>query len=618
MAALNVDSIPAELKSKRQWLLWRWEYVQDDEGERITKPPYRPCGSPAATDDPTTWVTFEEAVAAHKTKEFSGIGFVLTSVNGFVGVDLDHVRDPATGETKEWAQDIVNRLDSYTEISPSGTGLRIFVYGALPSKGRKRGDFEFYESGRYLTVTGEHLHGTSWTIAARHQELADIHLEIFGQLNRVGDSGDWTEPEALSDLNDDELLKLAFSARNGTATERLYKGDTSGYYSASEADLALCSRLAFFVFRDIGRIDRLFRASGLYRLKWDRPTGSSTYGDITIRRALDNMKDFSNSEEDRSDSQQPTAVFETTQTARGFQLTSLSDLLAEPPEEHQFIWADILPTRGLSILASKPKVGKSTIARCLALAVARGEPFLGRATVQGPVVYLALEEKRSEVQSHFAQMGGTGEEIYTHFGPSPQNGLYKLEKIIDKYQPVLIITDPLLKFIKVDDTNEYAEMSAALEPLLSLARESSAHILCCHHLVKGERSGFDAILGSTAILGCVDTGLMMRKKGEQRLLISDQRYGQNLPETLINLDKMSGMVVDHGTLADTEVAAAKERIIEAIGDGDLTQKDIRDQVEGRTTHVVAALQQLRADGELTRDGKGGKGDPYRYSVKVAD
>ena len=267
-------------------------------------------------------------------------------------------------------------------------------------------------------------------------------------------------------------------------------------------------------------------------------------------------------------------------------------------------------------MASKPRVGKSTLARGLALAVARGEPFLGRVTVQGPVVYLALEEKRSEVQAHFAKMGGTGEEIYTHFGPSPQKGLYKLEEVIDKYQPMLVIMDPLLKFIKVENTNEYAEMSSALEPLLSLARESGVHIICCHHTVKGERSGFDAILGSTAIFGGVDTGLMMRRKGEQRLLISDQRYGQNLPETLISLDQMSGMVVDQGTLADMEIAAAKERILEAIGDGDLTQKDIRDQVEGRTTYIVAALQQLQADGELIRDGKGGKGDPYRYSSKI--
>ena len=117
---------------------------------------------------------------------------MLTSDNGFVGVDLDHVRDPTTGETQEWAQDIVDRLDSYTEISPSGTGLRIFVHGALPSEGRKKGDFECYESGRYLTVTGEHLEGTSWTIAERHEEIAAIHLEIFGQRNRVGDIGAWT------------------------------------------------------------------------------------------------------------------------------------------------------------------------------------------------------------------------------------------------------------------------------------------------------------------------------------------------------------------------------------------------------------------------------------------
>jgi len=92
-------------------------------------------------------------------------------------------------------------------------------------------------------------------------------------------------------------------------------------------------------------------------------------------------------------------------TAGGFSLTSLRDLMSEPDEKISWIVADKLPAGGISILSAKPKVGKSTLARCLALAVARGEQFLGCPTTQGTVVYLALEEKRSEVQRAFSGFG---------------------------------------------------------------------------------------------------------------------------------------------------------------------------------------------------------------------
>jgi AAA domain len=94
------------------------------------------------------------------------------------------------------------------------------------------------------------------------------------------------------------------------------------------------------------------------------------------------------------------------------ELTSLGDLLQETDEELPWLEENLLPSRGFSLLAGKPKAGKSTFARCLALAVARGECFLGRATTKGPVLYLALEEKRSEVRNHFREMGAKGDEYY--------------------------------------------------------------------------------------------------------------------------------------------------------------------------------------------------------------
>jgi putative DNA primase/helicase len=118
----------------------------------------------------------------------------------------------------------------------------------------------------------------------------------------------------------------------------------------------------------------------------------------------------------------------TPQTERGgFRLTRLGDLLIEPEEKLAWLLADKLPAGGISVLCAKPKVGKSTLARCLSLAVANGEPFFNCATTKGPVIYLALEEKRGEVRRHFADLGATGdEEIYVHAAGAPQEAVLEL------------------------------------------------------------------------------------------------------------------------------------------------------------------------------------------------
>ena len=122
---------------------------------------------------------------AYKRGGWDGIGFVLSPTAGgedrLVGVDLDKCRDPQTGAVEPWAAEIVRTLNTYTEVSPSGRGLRLFLLGRLPAKGRKRGLYENYESGRYVTVTGQHIDGTPSTIEHRQAELESVHKGIFGE-----------------------------------------------------------------------------------------------------------------------------------------------------------------------------------------------------------------------------------------------------------------------------------------------------------------------------------------------------------------------------------------------------------------------------------------------------
>jgi len=293
-------------------------------------------------------------------------------------------------------------------------------------------------------------------------------------------------------------------------------------------------------------------------------------------------------------------------------LTELKALLAEPEEECPWLVDGLLPMAGFSILGAKPKVGKSTFARNLAMAVARGERFLDRKTVQGPAVYLALEEKRPEVQRHFHRMGGQEEPIFVHVGAAPEEAMAALADAIAKHKPVLAIVDPLLKLVRVTNANDYAEVSRSLEALIDLARTSGCHLFCVHHLGKGERIGADALLGSTALFAAVDTLLIMQRHDQIRTLETHQRYGEDLPETVAAFEAERGRVTLGGTLAAVQVAACTQEVLRVVGDEGRTEPQIKEAVGGNQTIVAKAIRQLVETKQLERYGAGRKGDPYRY------
>ena len=156
------QNIPLELQGIGHWVDWQYELRQGANGDcKWTKVPYRPNGFHASSIDPATWSDFDDCNKAYQTtKKFDGIGFVLstdgTYGDPFFAVDLDHCRDDLGGYIEPWAKDIIDRFGSYTEVSPSGTGIHIFGKGKLPGRGRKDSKLglEVYDHARYMTVTG--------------------------------------------------------------------------------------------------------------------------------------------------------------------------------------------------------------------------------------------------------------------------------------------------------------------------------------------------------------------------------------------------------------------------------------------------------------------------------
>lgn len=298
--AVMADSIPEQLRAERRWVCWRYEFRDG----RWTKVPYSRPGRRASSTDSATWIAFDEALAAYLQGLCDGIGFVLG--DGWCGFDSDRSRDPQTAGVDAATLAILDRLDTYAEVSVSGTGVHALArYGREPLRGRRSGQFEFYCSGRFFVVTGHSLPGSPLTVNDRTAEFTAVYTELFGAPVRQDGSGmpadllthagcgtelitaaDVVRP--ISDLTDDELLERMFAASNGPQIRSLFQGDKSTYGGDdSSADMALATHLAFWTQRDSARMDRIFRRSGLYRGKWDARRGSATYGQRTIERAID-------------------------------------------------------------------------------------------------------------------------------------------------------------------------------------------------------------------------------------------------------------------------------------------------------------------------------------------
>jgi hypothetical protein len=279
--------LPSELLTYNHWVAWKYE----TRNGKPTKIPVDPkTGYNAATNQPGTWGSYEETISFLGARpECVGIGFMFSADDPYVGIDLDKRRSTENNEIESWAQEIIDQANSYTEISPSGTGVHIWVKGELPAGGRRKGQIEMYFAGRYFTMTGNHLSGTPSTIEDRNRELQTIHARIFGKDEADQAQNDQTPKN--TNLTDEEVISKAKSAADGDKFQKLWQGEFDDYPSHSEADLALCSMLAFWTNGDVERVDGLFRQSGLMRDKWDeaRSGDGKTYGQLTIERAIENL-----------------------------------------------------------------------------------------------------------------------------------------------------------------------------------------------------------------------------------------------------------------------------------------------------------------------------------------
>ena len=271
---VDLGNIPHDIRERNRFVLWTYRVVTG----RLTKVPVDPRnGAPIDATDPGNWRTFADA--AHALRPGLGLGVALNG-DGLIGIDLDHCVD-AYGVIAPEAQAVIDRSGSYAELSPSGTGIHNFVRGELPPEGHRRGGYEIYDSGRFMTLTGNRVPGTPATIAENQPFIDWFHAEHIARSHSVPPV---PLPTTSLTMSDEEVLAKAYGARNGPALQRLLTGDLGEHGNdRSAADLAAASMLAFWT-QDPDQIARIMSASPLgARDKWQHRTD---YRAGTIAKSL--------------------------------------------------------------------------------------------------------------------------------------------------------------------------------------------------------------------------------------------------------------------------------------------------------------------------------------------
>jgi len=295
MDAPIFDNIPEEPKPRRQWVNWK---VLTRAG-KLTKVPFQVNGVEGDSTDPAKWTTYAEVVEAYNKDEhgFAGIGFTFDPLDPYSGVDLDHCIN-ADGTIKPKAKAILDKLNSYSEISPSGTGVKVFLKAKNPVNIRTKSDkfkqgfeskkpdleIEIYYGYRFFTLTGNRLTDYPSTVEDRNQELTEIFKDIFRDRDYFNEQHHDTPQREYEDnaesLSSDamERLQELFEADPDFKADLTTPAPVG---KRSDADFRLCARLWEAGFSE-AEIYAIMNSSP--QSKWQER--ADNYRQETIKRAV--------------------------------------------------------------------------------------------------------------------------------------------------------------------------------------------------------------------------------------------------------------------------------------------------------------------------------------------
>lgn len=475
-----------KLKNQRQWINWNYQLTKDN---KKTKVPISYNGRPTGTSNnyKHTWTNYDSL-----SDKYDGIGVIFT--NGLCGIDIDHkdYNDPI-------AKDIIETMNTYTELSPSGNGYHILftvnldrIPTFINEMGKRKLDNKYYQknpynqvecyidglTNRFFTFTGNSINDKD--ICERTDELLTV-------LNKYMIRNDM----------DKKIIDKIRKSKHADKFHKLYdSGDKSDYDNDdSSADMGLVCILAYYT-KDFNQIDRIFRTSKLMRDKWNR----EDYRYSTITKAIELQS-------------------ENCENA----ISELEFITAKELQEKELAptiyYVDNFIPQGLNLICSVPKMGKSWLALDLCLSICNGKNFLGFKTKQSGCLYLALEDSYNRLKQRMNKIlpneSAPNNFIYSIKSNDLKNGfITQLESFIDSHSDIKVIIIDTLQKIRSESksNNAYSHDYKELSQIKRLADDKGLCVILIHHLKKGMTTDpFEKVSGTTALTGCVDTTYVLDK-----------------------------------------------------------------------------------------------------------
>lgn len=571
---MTLPTAIAPLADFRRWVSWKWVTLPDGKRD---KPPFR-ADFPdfhASTTNPKSWAPFSVAVSTMAAGKADGIGYVCADDAENVYWDMDGCRDPNTGEIADWAMAYVEECDSYTEITPSGRGLRIIgthdgalktpIHAAYKLPGGGSGEI-FFRAIRYITVTGNRLPGTP-------DRLRDISGPVLDLLARAGKAraaqpmpefgGTRSREEAIAPIGDvraalrvipnddlpyDDWVRTgiaAFAASGGTG-EGFEAWQSWSAKSGKHQD-AECLR----VWRSIERSPpkRIGFGSLCYLARSANPlfVAPSWVGEPQAATATTANGTTYDAETGEILSE-ATGTAGTPKAAKpALRLMTIADIEAMPPPE--WLIEGLIPERGLVVPYGPPKVGKTFIVLSMALHIAAGKPWFGRPVKQGVVVYiageglggLALRIKAMRLRYDIpADVPFYVRPKAVNFRePAAVAELVAVAREAAGGQPIaLVVIDTLARAMPGVDENSAQEVGVVIAQCDLVKEELGCTVAPIHHTGKDQERG---MRGSNAIHGAVDATFRVKGAGKGRVMVinEDQKDGEPAPPMTFNMEEVS-------------------------------------------------------------------------------
>jgi DNA-binding transcriptional ArsR family regulator len=600
----NIEALNETFADVSHWPVFAvWKLIYRDG--KPTKVPCDLTGQPISVTQP--WFTLEQAIKIYLEGKSDGIGTKLGCGDPEEGylcvIDLD-CKD---GKPEDLQLDLAYLRENcgfvtYAEYSPSGRGAHLLFWAKLDEPyvnttiqlphGTRMEVYAYTDEKRFVTITGARIPGFPWDIRDRTKALENLKKAYPKQAQETiitPTSGIKGRVEFTSLPPSYKRKSRKLARKNQKFSYLFNKGYEEGDFTKYPPRLKRTSTSAARSRRSSLRkrgyteeelpfyLDLAYRASALYREKWDESRGEGTYGSLTISKVL------------------------AEQAFPPIQTMSATDILSgnfDPPQER----IEGLLTRGIALVAGRAKAGKTQLCMQGTISLATGEEFLGHKVIPCGVLYLALEESPGSVQARLHNLGLIpGALIYPIYfswdlQPLGSGGEDQLADFLQKHPEVqVVIIDP---FVYVSpktnrkDLSWYEQDYQKIEILRPLVREREVTIILVHHLRKQEAE--DPLLtvsGSTGLIAAVDTIWILQPKGNHKAALTVRGRHLKSEELALQFDGLKWTYLGDGRLLD--LPSTLKLVLDALSkSGEASLKDLAQKTGYSESQLRKYLQKL--------------------------